>query len=105
MCLNLQKENLIALDNKVQVSYEFLTENTSEAVGTIQKILPELSDIDFTKNFSAHNYLAEKKMKIRNLNEDKINKLSLDQVAKINEVFIEHRATMDFFGYPIIEPY
>ncbi len=106
MCLNLQKENIIALNdnNTIQISYEFLTENTAEAVGSIQKVLPELLDIDFTKNFSAHNYLEEKKMKIRNLNEDKINKLSPIQISEINKVFTKHQATMDFFSYSLIEP-
>ena len=101
-CLNFQKQNLFELGNKVQLSYEILTEETTSAINLMTKMLPELNDINANKEFSAHSYLM-KKMKIENLNNDKISKLSGDHLNEINAVFKNNKSTLDFFNYELVE--
>lgn len=42
-------------------------------------------------------------MKIKNLNEDKISKLSAVQIEEINDVFKNNQEVLDFFNYKLIE--
>ncbi len=101
-CLTYQKENISELKNKVQISYEYLTDNPYAAIQIMKKMVPELEDIDFDKEFSAHNYLKQK-MKINNLNSDKINKLTNSQLDEINSVFVKNKDILTFFNYELIE--
>jgi hypothetical protein len=64
--------------------------------------LPELTDINYEQRFSSHNYL-QKKMKIINLNEEKINKLTPEQLDKINSVFKRNVEILDYFNYQLID--
>lgn len=65
-------------------------------------MLPELTNINTNKQFSAHNYL-NKKMKIRNLNSDKISNLNTSQIEQINSIFRKEKDILDFFNYSLIE--
>lgn len=101
-CLNLQKKNLLELKSeKVHISYELLTDDTASALKLMADILPELKDIDYNREFSAHN-LHSKDMKISNLNEEKIKNLKPKELQAINLVFKNHVDILDFFGYKLI---
>lgn len=101
-CLTYQKENLLGLERKVQISYEELTNNTTMAIESLKQFIPELTDIKYEQKFSAHNYL-KKKMKITNLNDDKINKLTAVQLEEINSVFKRNKEILDYFNYKLVE--
>ena len=59
--------------------------------------------IDFDLEFSAHNFKTDGKMKIQNLNNEKIKKLSVDQLKLINSYFIKEEELINYFGYSIID--
>jgi hypothetical protein len=101
-CLTYQKDNSIGLERKITVSYEELTDNTSETVELLSSFLPELIDINHEQSFSAHNYLQQT-MKIINLNENKISKLTAIQIEEINDVVKKNQEVLDFFNYTLIE--
>ena len=42
-------------------------------------------------------------MAIQNLNEEKINQLTKDQIKKINSYFIKEKYLLDFFNYEILD--
>ena len=62
--------------------------------------MPELADISLHEEFSAHNYM-DRKMKIRNFNEDKIAKLTESQLQTINAVFEKESKLLQDFGYDL----
>ncbi len=96
-----QKRNILELKNKIQISYEALTQETQSISGILSNFIPELINVDVEKEFSAHNYL-NRKMKILNLNEEKIKKISDSQLNEINAVFIKNLELLDFFKYELI---
>ena len=100
-CLQYQKNNISILNHSLDLSYELLTENTSKAVEKISSLLPQLQDIQYDMDFNAHNFL-KKKSGIRNLNSIKINKLSSDEIDKINVVFNKHRELLNYFNYDLL---
>lgn len=99
--LTFQKKNLESLENVMLVSYESLTDLPSETAASLAFFLPELADMQFDGVFNAHNF-KKKKMKITNLNTEKIGKISLENLEIINAVFIKNKALLDWFGYEII---
>lgn len=101
-CLTYQKENLLKLKRTTQISYEDLTTDTAMVREALVDFLPELTDMNYQQNFSAHNYLGQK-MKISNLNGDKINKLTEVQLEEINSVFNRNRELLNYFDYPLIQ--
>ena len=100
--LEYQMKNISELDNAVQISYELLTEQTETAISLMAELLPELNDMQGEQEFSAHSYLS-KNMKIQNLNEDKISKLTIEQLEEINVVFSQKREILNFFEYRLID--
>ncbi|MEH6535207.1 MAG: sulfotransferase [Psychroserpens sp.] len=102
-CLNYQKINILELKSqKLQVSYELLTEQTESTVKMMTDLLPELSDMNYEKEFTAKNSHS-KEMKISNLNQEKIDNLTLKEREAINSVFIKNIDTLNFFGYQLIQ--
>ena len=53
--------------------------------------------------FSAHNFKNNFKMKIQNLNSEKIAKLDASQLKEINEYFNKELDLLDYFGYSILQ--
>ena len=100
--LTYQKNNLESLRNTLQLSYEELTENPEQTILRFRAWLPELSDINIDQKFSAHNF-KNKKMRITNLNDEKISKLTSKQVKGINSIFEEQEEILSFFGYKLLK--
>lgn len=100
--LEYQIQNISAIENAVNISYEFLTEQTENAIKIMTTLLPELKDIQSDQEFSAHNYYS-KKLKIKNLNIDSINRLTNEQLQEINTVFSKKKEILNFFKYNLIE--
>lgn len=101
-CLKYQKDNITQLENSLAISYEFLTTETKKAAKLLAEFMPELKDIHYNHEFTAHNFLSEK-MKINNLNEIKISKLTTLQLKEINKVFAQESETLTFFNYQVIK--
>ena len=102
-CLRYQKKNKENEKNSLFISYEDLCDNKDESVEKIKEFIPELGTIDSDIKFSAHNFKTKGKMKIQNLNDEKINKLSSDQIKIINSYFKREEVLLKYFGYSIIQ--
>jgi len=85
------------------ITYEELCDNKEKVVGKIKLFMPELGDIDSDLKFSAHNFKSDGKMKIQNLNNEKIKKLSANQLVLINSYFSKEVELLNYFGYSIID--
>lgn len=102
-CLRYQKENKESEKNILFLSYEDLCDNKDESIEKIQDFIPELGTVNSDIEFSAHNFKTKGKMKIQNLNDEKINKLSFEQIKIINSYFKKDEKLLNYFGYSIIE--
>ena len=103
-CLKHQKDNIENLKNHVRISYEDLTDEPEAAVASIRRLLPELDDMKTDQQFTAHNFKQHSSMKITNLNDEKIRKLTDDQLEVVNGVFGQHRDLLAYFGYEMVMP-
>lgn len=100
MCCRYQIRNIEELRNNIFLSYEELTNNPSHASGKIVEFLPDLHQMSLDQQFT----VFEKSMKIANLNEKQISKLSDGDIYEINQVLKEHPDIMSFFNYMYLEP-
>ena len=101
-CLRYQRRNKEHYKDILFFSYEDLCDNTEEVFEKIQKYIPELGKIKSNLKFSAHNYKTKNKMRIQNLNKEKIAMLSTEQLLVINSYFKMEAELLDYFGYSII---
>ena len=67
------------------------------------KFVPELSDININIEFTSHNFKTKRKMRMTNLNCEKISKICDSDMRTINTVFTEHKDLLNSFNYEIIE--
>jgi len=102
-CLRYQKKNRENEKNILFLSYEDLCNNKDKSVEKIKNFIPELGTVNSDIAFSAHNFKTKGKMKIQNLNDEKINKLSSEQIKIINSYFQKEEELLNYFGYSIIE--
>ena len=100
-CLQYQRKNLAHLENVLHISYEELTEHPVETTRKIERFLPALGTLNPHLEFQAHNYKS-KPLPIVNLNDEKIAKLSREQVEAMNAVFRKNKAVLDFFHYELM---
>lgn len=101
-CLYYQKRNIETLKKTLPFSYEDLTENPSQTKERIIKFLPELSDISLENEFNAHNFKNEK-MKISNLNFEKMKLISHSDLECINSIFKNELNVLSYFNYTLFE--
>lgn len=101
-CLIYQKQNLESLQRTFQLSYEELTDNPARMSESLSNFLPEISDIVTDKEFNAHNF-KNQKMKITNLNSEKISLLTNEELDRINSVFRKNDTLFHYFNYEIME--
>ena len=102
-CLKYQKHNIENEKNVLLLTYEELCDNKYESISKIQSFIPEIGSLVVNREFSAHNFKTKGKMKIYNLNSEKINRLESHQISIINTYFIREKALLDYFGYSIIK--
>ena len=100
-CLKFQKTNIESFRNALPLSYEEVTKNPHKAKELIVKFLPELSDICVDKEFNGHNFNNEK-LTIRDLNKEKINRLTASDLEVVNSIFKEKHQVLSFFNYELI---
>ena len=80
-----------------------MCDSTEQVIKNINSFIPELGKVNTELEFSAHNFKTEGKMKIQNLNDEKIKKLSKKDIGIINTFFKKEEELLQFFGYSIIE--
>ena len=102
MCLCYQSRNKVR-DNALFFSYEELCENGEVILKKMIEFVPELNDINVNIEFTSHNFKSEVKMKMINLNEEKISKISDNDLEIINTVFIKQEELLNLFNYKIIK--
>ncbi len=101
-CLQYQKENRENEKNILFLTYEDLCDNKDDSIQKIKKFIPELGSINADLKFSAHNFKTQGRMKIQNLNDEKISKLSSEQIRVINSYFTKEEKLLNYFGYNLI---
>ena len=57
-----------------------MCDNKEGSIEKIQQLIPEIGAINSNLEFSAHNFKTVGKMKVKNLNHEKISKLSTEQI-------------------------
>lgn len=101
-CLRYQKKNIEKSNTILFITYEELCDNTDIVANKIISFLPEIKNIKINNTFRSHNFKLKRKMKIENLNTEKIKKLSKNQIDEINNYFSKEQDLLDFFNYSII---
>jgi len=102
-CLQYQRQNIKNEESLLFISYEQLTENPEKTKRKIIAFLPELSDINIDLKYKAHNFKTKSKMGIVNLNQEKMDKLTGEQIETINCIFEKEKELLDYFGYQIVK--
>ena len=102
-CLQYQRQNIKNAESLLFISYEQLTENPEKTKRKIIAFLPELSDIKMDLKYKAHNFKTKSKMGIVNLNQEKMEKLTGEQIETINRIFEKEKELLDYFGYQIVK--
>ncbi len=101
--LQFQRKNYKELNNALLIKYEDLTENPNNIKEQIISFINELNDINININITAHNSRNEKRMKITNLNDEKITKIKKEDLTNINSIFMKEKELLEFFGYSLIK--
>ena len=102
-CLQYQRQNIKNEESLLFISYEQLTENPEKTKRKIIAFLPELSDIKMDLKYKAHNFKTKSKMGIVNLNQEKVDKLTGEQIETINRIFEKEKELLDYFDYQIVK--
>jgi len=102
-CLKYQQKNIKELKQKILISYEELTKNPEKIKKEIIEFIPEISNINTSMNFSAHNLRGDSAMPITNLNKEKIAKIKKEDLNIINSIFKKEESVLNYFRYEIIE--
>tara|TARA_B100001142_G_scaffold238937_1_gene237684 strand:- start:16308 stop:17120 length:813 start_codon:yes stop_codon:yes gene_type:complete len=102
-CLRYQKINKENEKDILFISYEELCDNTQSSIEKIKSFVPGLGNLRSDIEFSAHNFKTDGKMRIQNLNLEKITKLSSEQMQVINSYFSKEQELLTYFGYSIIK--
>ena len=102
-CLQYQRQNIKNAESLLFISYEQLTENPEKTKRKIITFLPELSDIKMDLKYKAHNFKTKSKMEIVNLNQEKVDKLTGEQIETINRIFEKEKELLDYFDYQIVK--
>ena len=101
-CLRYQKKNNEVEKNILLISYEDLCDNTKTSIKKIKNFIPSIGEIKVDIEFSAHNFKTKGKMKIQNLNKEKIEKITKRDLKLINAIFNKEQDLLEYFGYSII---
>lgn len=98
--LKVQQKNLKELDRTVLLHYETLVQDPQTFKNQLTAFLPQLRDIRTGGVFSAHNF-HNKPQVLKNFNQEKMDRMSPAVISEINEVFLQNKHLLDYFGYDI----
>ena len=90
------------LGNTCFFTYEELAEKPDDTIRRITDFLPDLGSLDIESKFTAHNITGKPISGFKNLNQQKIEKLTEQQVKEINLVLGRHEDLLANFHYQLI---
>ena len=102
-CLRFQKQNKQSQKNILFISYEDLCDKKDQCIDKIINFVPEIGHLTSDIKFSAHNFKTDGKMKVKNLNPEKISKLTKKEIQTISSIFSKEKELLDFFNYQILK--
>jgi hypothetical protein len=97
-----QLYNLEHLGNTCFFTYEELAERPDDTIRRITDFLPGLGALDIESKFTAHNITGKPINGFKNLNQQKIENLTRQQVEEINLVLGRHEDLLAKFHYQLI---
>jgi hypothetical protein len=103
-CLRAQLKNARELDNALVLTYESLVQNPAQACQQLTAFIPELADMDHAASFEVHSIDGTLNRPITDLNTKKIASLPADSIAAMNTIFMQHRETIEAWGYDLLVP-
>ena len=103
-CMRQQAENADTLNNTLCFTYEELVKNPEFISRKIRSFLPEIGELKHTQKFKVHSIDGVLERELTNLNNKKINNLSVNDLKQINKVLKENADIMDYWGYEYYEP-
>ena len=102
MCLHTQWANRRRLNSSAVLTYESLGGDPRKTCETLAQFLPALSDLDSHASFEVHSIDGVINRPIIDLNAKKIATLPEATIQSLNEVFSQHRTTLDAWGYKLL---
>jgi hypothetical protein len=102
-CLRQQEKNSGELQHALCFTYEELGANPRAVSEKIQSFLPQIGALEYAGQFRVHSVDGIMEREIVDLNKKKINKLSIHEVAAINNVLERNLDVMAYWGYVLIE--
>ena len=99
-CLAWQRRNVETYrDRGVFFTYETMCADPAGAARTIRTLVPELDDLVLRRRLK----VKEDDEMLTDMNERQITRLDAAQIAAFNRVFREHRDTLGYFGYELMD--
>ena len=102
LCARHQRQNLEALPHYRFFTYEQLTEKTSSVLEEIVYYVPELHGLNAEATFHARNITGKPIVGLRNLNDEKIARLSVQQIDEITAALKPDVELVRYFGYDLL---
>ena len=96
----MQRRNIETFaERSVFFTYEAMCDEPDAVARTVQSLVPELDDLTLRQRIAVKNYDET----LTNMNERQIAALTADEIAVFNRVFREHRNTLGYFGYDLMD--
>ena len=100
-CFALQRRNMEFHGGRgVFFTYEQMCEQPERVQAKIRALVPGLNDLVLNQRIEIKGIYDEK---LRNMNNQQINRLAPSELARLSAFFDQHRDLMDYFGYSIIQ--
>ena len=99
-CLAWQRRNVETYrDHGVFFTYEEMCAEPVTVAQKVRSLVPELADLNLRRRIAVKEYDEV----LTNMNARQIANLAAEDVAAFNRVFREHRDTLGYFGYDILD--
>ena len=99
-CLAWQRRNIETYAERgTFFSYETMCDDPEAAARQVRCLVPELDDLKLRQRIAVKNYDEP----LTNMNERQIARLSAREIEAFNRVFHQHRDTLAYFGYELMD--
>lgn len=92
------------LDNSLVLSYEDFVNDTKNIAERIEDFLPDIGKIDFSSSYKSHSIDGVAERPIIDFNKKKLEQLSDEKLVTINNVFLQYKELLDYWGYQLYFP-
>jgi hypothetical protein len=103
-CMRQQAENATHLKNTLIFTYEELVQNPKLISQKIQTFIPQIGNLQYEQEFETRAINGIRPRKIIDLNQQKINNLSPNDLKKIEKILRRNRDIMEDWGYELYTP-